>query len=202
MSRVRRIQAVIYVPGLGDGRISGQRLAVNLWRYQGVEPYIAQMNWADGEAFAPKLQRILDLIDRLHEEGKTVSLVGASAGGSAVMHAYAERPDRVQGVVLLCGKIRNRNNVSHQTYSHNIAFQQSMDYIKQDLARLSSAERQRVLSLRAFMDESVPAPDTQLEGIKSGHILAIGHAFGIAVGLTLASPRVLSFLKRRSRQSR
>ena len=202
MSKVRRIQAVIYVPGLGDGRVGSQQLAVKLWRYQGVEPHLVQMNWADNEAFAPKLQRILDLIDQLHEQGKTVSLVGASAGGSAVMHAYAERPDRVQGVVLLCGKIRNRNNVSHQTYSHNVAFQQSMDYIKEDLARLGKAERRRVLSLRAFMDESVPAPDTQLEGIKTGHILAIGHALGIAVGLTLASPRVLNFLKRRSRQNR
>ena len=41
---------------------------------------------------------ISDLIIPLHKENKKVSLVGVSAGGSAVINAYAQVPEKIVGV--------------------------------------------------------------------------------------------------------
>lgn len=192
----RPVHAVIYIPGLGDNRIKGQRKAVGAWRVQGVEPYLFQMNWADSEAFTPKLERLLALIDRLAAEGKTVSLVAASAGASTAMHAYAARENTVNGVVSICGKLSGLHSVHPLTYRRNPAFLQSMRGLNESVKSLDMAARARILSLRALADEAVPLADTRLPGTVGKTMPVAGHFFGIAYGLTVGSFTAIRFLKR------
>lgn len=191
---MKRRHALIYVPGLGDSRVGGQQLAVSVWKLQGVEPYLFQMNWADSEAFTPKLTRLLALIDGLVAEGKTVSLIGASAGGSVVMNAFAMRREVINGVVCICGKISNKHNVHPLTYQRNVAFGHSMSSLDDTLPDLTKADLARVLSLHPLIDETVPIQDTKLDGVKIGTMPALGHLLGITYGLTLGSFRAIRFL--------
>lgn len=196
-----RAHAVIYVPGLGDSRVAGQQMAVDLWRLQGVEPYLFQMNWSNGEAFAPKMTRLLKLIDGLTSEGKIVSLVGASAGGSVVMNALALRRNTLNGVACICGKISNKHNVHPLTYQRNVAFHHSMHGLDDALPELTDKDMSRVLSLHPIVDNVVPIPDTKLAGAHIGTMPTFGHFLGIAYGLTLGSFRIMRFLKKIDRST-
>ena len=190
------VHAVIYIPGLGDGRPAGQGRIVRAWKVQGVEPHLFQMNWADGEDFSPKLKRLLALVDHLHAEGKTVSLVAASAGAGAAMHAYAARQGIVNGVVSICGKLGGMHNVHPATYQRNPAFLQSMERLGRSLAKLDMAARRRILSMRPLADRSVPVVDTRLPGSAGKTLPVAGHAAGIAYGLTAGSFAAIRFLKK------
>lgn len=193
----KRRHAVIYVPGLGDSRIAGQSFAVGLWKFQGIEPHLFQVNWADGEQFGPKLERLLALIDKLRKEGKNVSLVGASAGGSFVVNAYARRKQSLHGMVGICGKLQAHgfHSVHDMYYRRNPAFFQSMERLEASENELSNAQRQRILSLHPIFDESVPITETKLPGAKHGMMPTAGHFAGIAYGLTLGSFRIMRFLR-------
>lgn len=202
MNDAPKLHAIIYVPGLGDSRVAGQQLAISAWKLQGVEPHLFQMNWADGEALKPKMARLLALIDRLAGEGKVVSLVGASAGGSVVVNAFAVRPDTINGVVCICGKISNKHTVHPLTYERNIAFRDSMDKLDKTLSALTSEDLGQILSLHPIADGVVPVQDTHPAGVRTGTMPVAGHSLGIAYGLTVGSFRAIRFLKKLARNHR
>lgn len=188
--------AIIYVPGLGDSRIAGQQRAVRTWTLYDVKPELFQMNWADGELFQPKLQRLLDTIDSLAENGYDVSLVGVSAGASAVLNAYAARKSKVHGVVIICGKVNHPEAVSPALYAKNPAFKESMDRLPDSLDVLGEQYRKRILSIRPIADYTVPVRDTRIKGVKQGLIPTIGHVPSIAYGISLGAYKAIRFLKK------
>ncbi|MFA5004356.1 MAG: hypothetical protein WC498_03730 [Candidatus Saccharimonadales bacterium] len=189
--------AVIYVPGLGDGRVGGRRALIATWRIYGVRPVVHQMNWADKQPFAVKLQSLLQHIDTLANNGYRVSLVGESAGASAAMAAYAARQDVVHRVVCICGKLRNPQTVHPNTYLRNPAFAESMAALPAALVGLGSEKLARVRSIHPLSDPTVPIGDTVIAGAESKTIPTIGHSNGIFLGDTLFSFLVVPFLKRR-----
>src|SRR3989339_1588713 len=96
---------VIIVPGLGD-ETNIIRLFTNHWRSHGLEPVIHSVGWHDDKNnFESKLRNIVKLIDKFSKEGSTVSLVGTSAGGSAVLNAFIERKNKIHKVVNICGRL-------------------------------------------------------------------------------------------------
>src|SRR4051794_28655235 len=96
---------LIFIPGLGDDNVRWQQKAVNTWRLWGVDAEIFQMHWADKVPWESKFERLLKRIDGLAAQNKRVALVGASAGASAVINAFAARKDRLAGCVLIAGKV-------------------------------------------------------------------------------------------------
>ena len=186
---------IIYVPGLGDPRYGLQGWALNLWRVVGVRPHYFPMHWRGQEPFEPKFQRLLALTDSLLSQGHFVSFVGASAGASAVINAYAARP-KVTGVVCICGKLRNPQTISEYTYQKNPAFWDSMSMLSASLGQLSDAHRQKILSIHPYKDDVVPPEDTIIDGANEKSVPSVGHAFSIAFCLLLVWPTFVSFLKR------
>lgn len=189
---------VIYVLGLGDHRTRGQRLAPKYWQLFGVQGHTFVMKWGDKELFAPKLERLLALIDRLAADGSRVSLVGASAGASAVLVAFAARPDKVASVVCICGKINHPETVSPHRYTENPAFKESLAELQRVLPRLSNRQRSRILSLRPFYDDVVPVADMYIPGAHMRRIPAAGHVVSIVVALIFSAPFFIRFLKRQA----
>jgi hypothetical protein len=197
----KRPLAIIYVPGLGDRRVQGQRFALKTWRLQGVEPYLFQMKWASGEPFQVTFDRLLRLIDRLHQEGKAVGMVGASAGASVALLAYAARPQAVIGVGCICGKIAHPETVSPTTVARNPAFGTAMERLPATVAGLTESQRQAIISLKPLRDHVVSPQDTLIEGARSATLPVVGHLAGIAYGLTLGSGRIIRFLRRKSAET-
>ena len=189
-------RAVLYVPGLGDHRSGSQRAALKLWRVYGVYSEVVLMQWLVAEPLETKLARLLTRIDSLHEQGYAVSLVGASAGASIIVHAFARRQDVVRRVVCICGKLQHPETIGAGTYRRNSAFGESLALLPQSLDMLDDAARKRVLSIRPLADASVPPADTIVPGFETATIPSYGHAVSIALGLTLFSPLAIGFIRR------
>ncbi|CAN5134914.1 hypothetical protein BH09PAT3_BH09PAT3_4350 [soil metagenome] len=189
---------VIYIPGLGDDKVtqtlSAQRLAVTTWRFHGVTPHLFQMKWSDTESFELKLDRLLKLIDELSLKDK-VALVCASAGATAALNAFAERRDVVVGVVCIAGKINNPQAIGSGYKQRNPSFWESAQQTNQSVSKLAASDRQRVLSIRAMFDEIVPAKDSIFEGAHNKRVGTSGHAITIITQLLFGAPAFLSFLK-------
>jgi len=187
---------ILYIPGLGDSRIRGQKLALSSWKFWGVKTKVLQMNWADDRSFEPKLQLILDHIDRLKTRGYTVSLVAVSAGASAALNAYAERIDSVHSVTLICGQILGgHKNVHPRVYDNHTSFGDSIQMLGSSLDKLDDAARSRIVSVHPIFDMTVPVADTKLPGARWRQIPVTGHFMSIAYGITIDSRRIVRDLK-------
>jgi pimeloyl-ACP methyl ester carboxylesterase len=185
---------VIYIPGIGDYRSLGQRPIVAAWRLLGLAGRYRQMTWIDHEPFAPKLERILSLVDELAATGE-VSIVGVSAGGGAAINAYARRQNKVSRVVLVCGKVHHPETVSPAVYARNPAFKESAYLVEASLAQIDQTHRARILSIHPLADHSVPPSDTIISGAVESKVPTTGHIMSIAYTITLGSPRIARFIK-------
>ncbi len=156
------------------------------------------MKWGDKEPWAPKFDRLLGRIDELAAAGTLVGLVGASAGASAVLNAYAARQGKVIGVVCIAGKI-NRPEVIRQHYRDtNPAFVTSAIACQESLTALDEAARQRILSKYAWFDEVVTTKDSHLSGAHNRRSPTILHGLTIAYQLTFGARANLRFLKQKA----
>lgn len=184
--------AIIYIPGLGDHNIRGQRLATALWRWFGVHTVVCQMNWIDKHPFEPKLQKILNTIDTLHQQGYAVSLIGVSAGATAAIHAFAKRSNIVSKLTVICGAIQHPEEVQEITKQKNPAFWQAMLALHDGvLANLSAEERTRITSFVPKSDETVNPKNMRIEGISYEPLPIHGHVKSILYALTIAARRVV-----------
>ena len=187
---------IIYIPGLGDRKVGGQRRAVQLWHWWGVEPELFQMNWGDKEPWAPKFKRLLARVDELTAQGKRVGLVGVSGGAAAAVTVYAARRSQIVGIVCIAGKI-NRPEVIGQRYrKSNPAFVTAAKYCAQALEGLSAGDRRHIMSRYAVLDGIVRKTDSRVLGVHNRVVPSIGHVPTIASQITLGAPSLLRFLKR------
>jgi hypothetical protein len=190
---------LIYITGLGDHKVNGQLKAVRLWNRYGVSAEVFQVKWADREPWQPKFERLLKLIDQHIAEGKHVALVGASAGASAVINAYAARKDQVVGTVLLAGKVNRAHAIGGSYRSQNPAFITSAEASQYALKTLGPEHRRRTQSRYGIIDEIVPFTDSVIKGARNKVMPTIGHIPTIALQIIFPWG-FIHFLKRQARQ--
>lgn len=187
---------IIYVPGLGDHKVTGQQRLVDTWKWWGVTSELFQTGWADSEQWDPKFERLLNRIDAATASGSAVGLVGASAGATAVINAFHARPKAVVGVVLISGKINRPHAISKQLIRKNTAFGAAAHNGFIALTELSKAECKRILSRFAMIDPIVPAVDSRIPGACNRVVPSIGHTFTIATQLFFGAPSFICFLQK------
>jgi dienelactone hydrolase len=190
---------VIYITGLGDHKVDGQQKAISKWRWWGVEPELFQVGWADKEPWESKLKRLLTRIDDLRAQGKQVGLVGASAGASALINAYAARKDQLVGAVCIAGKINRPERIGKRYRAQNPAFITSAYDCEKALQTIEPAHRKRILSRYAVYDGVVFMKDSHVPGVHNRLSPTIGHVPTIAIQITLGAPSLLHFLKRQAK---
>lgn len=185
---------IIYVPGIGDHKTYGQNIGIQIWRLFGLRPHYFPLGWSTKEGFDAKLARLLKQIDRLFEQGHTVSLVGVSAGASAVLTAYNERP-KIARVVCIVGKIQRPETIKSSTYRINPDFKESMQRVGNSIGHLQSrGQVKNILSLRPLRDKSVPLEDMKITGATIRTVPAWSHASGVLMGVILGAPIIAKFL--------
>lgn len=189
---------IIYLPGISDHRPWGQDKIIKFWRIFGVRAQFHTIGWADGEDFGPKLERIGNLINKLTTGGSKVSLVGISAGASAALNAYTNNKDKISGVVYICGKIMNPQEVEPSYYRKNPAFKQSLIMSDANVAKLEDNDKQRMLNIRAKIDNLVYAQDNAIPGVRTRVMPVYLHIPGIYTAITLYSPIITHFLKKKT----
>ena len=186
---------LIYVPGLGDHKVAGQEKLIGTWPRHGVTYEMCQMNWATG-TWEPKLAKILAAIDSAVADGKDVGLVGASAGGCAVINAYAARKEVVTGVIVIAGKVNRPEIVGQKFKDTNSAFWTAIQATPEALANLNAAKRMNILSRRGLLDEMVFPLDNNIPGAKNRVVPTIGHVGTIGSQLLLGAPSFIKFLRK------
>lgn len=187
--------AVIYVPGLGDNKSLGQDIAIRLWRPLGLEAHYFPLEWNKAEGFETKLSRLLAMINSLSDEGRSVSLVGVSAGAGAVLNAFA-KTDKVTSAVCICGKIQHPETIGQRYYEQNPDFEGSMAMLARSLSLLDEDKRARILSIHPWRDQTVPIADTVIEGAKELTLPGWGHVSGIFFGVTIGAIPIARFIRR------
>lgn len=192
--------SVIIIPGLGD-EVNSIELATGHWKKFGLEPVVHSVGWHDEEAnFAPKLSILLNLVDELVENNDTLSLVGTSAGGSAVINAFYERKNKVHKVVNVCGRLRVGTKTGFRSFSAKTrssrAFEESVKLCESRLSTFSQESLNRVMTVRAmFGDELVPPDTVRVQGALNTQIPTVEHILTIGMALTIFSKPIISFLK-------
>lgn len=191
---------VLYVPGLGDEHVALQAKAINLWRWFGVKPDIVLMHWGDAEPWNAKLDRILARIDAAYADDYAVALVGASAGASAVITAYAARQTEVVGCVLIAGKVNRPEAIGEHYRKTAPRFVEAAYGVPDALASLPADTLKNISSRYAIFDNVVSRADSHISGARNTMLWTVGHAATIALQLTFGAPFFLHFLKLRAKR--
>jgi hypothetical protein len=187
---------VIYIPGIGDDSF-GQGKIVKTWRWWGVEPELFSMHWGDRRPWDSKCRELLERIDTLTRQGNIVGLVGASAGASAAINAFAECPT-VVGVVCIAGMINRPDTIVRHFRQNNPSFVESAYRCQEALRKLGASRRQQILSRYALIDEVIRKENSQIPGARNRRSPSIGHFLTITTQITLGAPSFLRFLKKQA----
>lgn len=192
---------IIYVPGLNDQR-KGYELLINRWSNYGIVPHVHRIGWQDREkSFKTKLKKLVGEVNKILDHGNTVSMVGGSAGGSAVLNTLLEQP-RINAVVNLCGRLRSGENVhpSLELASKNSpVFKESVLRFEKKEPGMSKELREKVLCLIPIWDEIVPKSTVSLKGATNKTLFTFEHILSGLLGTTLFSPMVVGFLKEKAK---
>ncbi len=187
---------IIYVPGILDNIYHLQSLSVATWRLYGVRGHCHPIPWAGQEDYQPKIDRLVAEINGYLANGHRVSLVGASAGASAVLNVYALRPDKISSVGLICAKINRPESVSEaEYYLENPAFKTSLALVQISLPTLSVVSRRRIISCISPGDSVIPYEDTHVDGIAEILLPKLRHGIAILYCITFGAHKLLKQLK-------
>ncbi|WP_029068148.1 hypothetical protein [Jonesia quinghaiensis] len=189
---------VIYVPGLFDrtrALLALQRAALRLWRPWGARVDFFVVGWADDAEYEDRLDSLIARVDAHRSQGREVVLVGASAGASAVLGAFAHRREDVVGVAVICGKIHRPHIIPGPVLDINEVFEEALEAIDDHVESLTAGDLARVLSLRAVGDAIVPPEDTIIPGAVNRRMTIVGHISGIAWALLVHGERIMRFFR-------
>jgi hypothetical protein len=189
---------ILYVPGLGDHNLSGQQRALKLWRLYSVRTEISVMNWQVDEPWDLKFERLLQRIDFHHKKGREVSLIGVSAGSTAVLQALIMRRNKIKSAALVCGKFQYPETVHPMRYKINPALKDALTTSSRALEKLTDDDKQQLRMYRPIYDNLLPVKETHIPGVKTVVMPAITHVGGIAYAITFGSWQIIRFLKKPS----
>lgn len=190
---------IIYVPGIKDDFYKGQSVVVWFWWLWGVRGHCHAMPWFGQEAYEPKFARLLAQIDRYLEAGQIVSLVGASAGASAVINAYHARPGKINGVVTICPKINHPETVRESLHKSNPAFKTSLANLQVVLLTLTDHDKRKFLTVYSPGDDGIPYEDTVIPGVAEHKLPSLTHGYAIVYALTFGARYLIGFLKKQAK---
>jgi pimeloyl-ACP methyl ester carboxylesterase len=189
---------VIIVPGLGNG-VKAHIWATNSWKNYGITPHVFDARWKIEEPdFQTKLVRAIDLVDKLTSEGKTISLVGNSAGSSFVMNLFGDRKNKIHRVVINCGRVRIGDwpwFTFDQATASSPSFKESVLRSERVISHLTRKDKQKILTLRPLFDEIVPPFTVPIDGANNEMTISVEHIVSIALNITLYRDKVLTFIK-------
>lgn len=191
---------VLYVPGLGDLNLRNRQKLLNLWHFKRVRIEICPMYWQKNEPWQKKLDRLLARIDELYAQQFFVSLIGESAGASAVVQAMKLRHSKLNAGILLCGKTQFPDRVSSRLYALNPALKNAVVASQTAVNSLTPQEKAKMLNLHPIADPVVPVKETKIPGVADAVMPVIGHALSIGFGMSIWSFRIVKFIRSKSTQ--
>jgi predicted peptidase len=187
---------VIYLPGVGDHQNAQIQInALRKWNKFNLETHYLHINWNDNESFKSKLYNVIKIIDELYETDEYISLVGASAGASMAINAYSARKDKINAVVLICGKINNPQTLGDGYKNRNPRLLESVSASSENSKNLTRADKSKMITLLPIYDGVVELNDGWIEGVKNKTMFSVFHAIAIYLSISLYKRTSINFIK-------
>jgi pimeloyl-ACP methyl ester carboxylesterase len=172
-----------------------QDKGIAIWRLFGLSVSYHALGWHQKQGMKTKLMNLDREVRKWQENGYTVSLVGVSAGASAVLNYYRDHPD-IHRVILLCGKAHNMVAVSPDRLRQNPDFKESLDSVDAAVAALLADNcTKNILSIYSQLDVIVRPKESHVEGAHHKRSFAWSHASVIAFGILFQGPTIARFVR-------
>jgi len=185
---------IIYVPGIGDDLFRAQSTIIKFWRLFGVHGHCHPLPWAGQSDYATKAEALLGHIDGYVAAGHRVSLVGASAGASAVLNAYAERRQAVSRVIYICAKITHPETVGQATLNKNPAFKEALAVLQTNLGSFDDVDKRHFHSFYSERDNVIAYEYTVIPGVLETKLPPLHHGQSIIYSVTIGFSKLLRVL--------
>lgn len=187
---------ILVIPGIGD-RGWFFSYAMPKWQQKEIVTTIHVMPWSVYEPYTVKKQRLLQKIDYLYEEYGPISLIGISASGSAGLHAFVERMDKVHRFVAISAWLSERKHVFPPlrllTYNYP-EFKEAIFSAQEVTKSLSTKAKERILSIKGRWDGIIPLETSIIDGVKTITVPTFTHAFNTIYALTLGREKIQEFI--------
>lgn len=153
---------------------------------------LVSMHWSDPMPLEPRFYQLLQRIDQLHQQGHTISLIGFSAGASAAITALTQRPNHINKVVTICGKIQG--DIPDSIKELNPCFAESLRLLDQTKPQLTPTSKQRLRTYFSPWDAVVPADQAVLDGVAQHSFKIPGHNLTCAYIILCQRRQIKHFL--------
>ena len=191
---MRTTPHLILIPGLGDRKWL-YRLVCPFWRARGFCPHVFAFGWEDtANDYHKKQNRLHDYIRNLEGD---VYLIGASAGGVAVLNALAmDSSDRIKAVATIATPYVYRQRLKNETLARAISeLASNLPNMQAKLARIASfySTRDQVVSPTdsRLNNRCIKQPNnSKFANINYQQLPTFGHGLTIAAGLIVFGGRI------------
>lgn len=189
---------LIFTPGLGNSTLSYYLFKWH-FRNSNLDVRLVKMDWTDGENFEQKLNRLLSAIRRFREEGKQVSLIGISAGGTMAIAAFTESPGIINKVITVSSPIvtdgKEHPMLERQDRGIPIV-KAALTKLHFALPQLTDEQKKRVMTFRPLYDFIVPPACTILEGAINIKMPVVGHTVSIRTPEWKYAKEIVEFINK------
>ena len=190
---------IIFIPGLGDRKNLLSSILKWFWGGKEFEAEIFLFGWnAPESALREKQKRLLERIEELTRQGYQISLVGISAGGSAAINAFLERPEIVRQSINVCGRLYVGEGTIPSLKKASRRHPVFAASVKDCEGRLQDASHEvlaRILTIRPVLyDGAVPLSTMIVEGAVNAKILCMLHLFSIPAILIFQRKKITKFI--------
>lgn len=186
---------VIYIPGLGKNYL-GQKILIQRFRLYGIVPHFFAANWPSDEDYHAKITRLNNFIEKISAQNTAVSLIGVSAGASLALNSsQSHKTNKINKIILICGKINNPQTIHKKTYQNNIAFRDALAELQITLKKLVRKDLEKIMTMRPISDDVVAVTDQVIPGAHNYQLKSKGHAYSIFLSISRYIKIPAAFIK-------
>jgi hypothetical protein len=142
---------------------------------------------------------------KLKEHGQLLLIGSTSAGGSLALNVFKRVDSKSLYAITLCSRLhdaklpwwewRTMERMAYMgTPKASQKFVDSIAYCTDKaIPALTEEDKKRIVIVRQLADGVVPRPTMSVEGVQTYKVLAIGHGWGIALGVRHA-PKIINLM--------
>ena len=192
-------QHILIIPGLGDDRWA-LKFQTRKWEVKyNIVPHVWVFGWqATNSTFEKQLRITQEEVNSLVAKYGKISLLGTSAGGSAVINLYSNNKDKIEKVICVCARLKNAN-VTQRPYLPKKKldlFIESIKTCEKNIARLTSNDKKKIMTIRPIYDDVVPVRTMSIDRATNYKIFGLQHILNIYLAVTWRSKIIADFIKR------
>lgn len=151
--------------------------------------------WRSGESIDSLTHDLEGYVHKRAKEGRRIALVASSSAAGLAVNSKIW--DEVDKAVFICGRVRGwkEKGLTYQVAAwRSRLYCESVAAAEVNLAKLTSAQRKKIMTLTPLFDLQAPPNTCVIEGARNEKIPFIFHAGSIAIALTCMNKQITDFI--------